>query len=91
MNRRGLFRRIGGALCAVALELGCERPMMPRINPAYEEAEFEEVICFNSAIFHGKMGWKNEAPVPTEVRYNWTRDGWEKVDEHLSDPNAEFL
>ena len=89
MNRRHLFQLIGGAFAAAAMELGCLRPVLPKINPAYLEAEYEEVICFNSAIFQGRMEWKNEAPVPTGIRYNWTQDGWEKVDEHLSHPNAE--
>lgn len=89
MNRRHLFQLIGGAFAAAALELGATKPMLPRINPAYLEAEYEEVICFNSVIFQGRMEWKNEAPVPTGIRYNWTQDGFVEVDEHLGDSIAQ--
>lgn len=73
MNRRDLFRRIGGALCAAAMELGWREP-----DGFIEELENHRVRLMGQWVEIG-------------LRYEWRGDRWERVDEHLNSPNAQFL
>lgn len=87
MNRRDIFKLIGGALCAASIELTGVVPRMPKlkVNPAYAEAMFEEVIVFHPAVFGKTMPlpkWINSNGVSkTGVRYNMVDGEMVKVPE----------
>lgn len=86
MNRRDIFKIIGGALCAASIELTGVVPRMPKlkVNPAYAEAMYEEVLWFNPVILGRlKPTWVNDAPVPIGPRYNFIDGQWVKVEPTL--------
>lgn len=86
MNRRDIFKIIGGALCAASIELTGMVPRMPKVkvNPAYATAQYEEVLVFNPVILERlKPTWVNDAHVPIGPRYNFIDGEWVRVDPTL--------
>ena len=88
MNRRDIFKLIGGALCAASIELTGVVPRMPKVkvNPAYATAQYEEIVMFNSDIFHNKIDWHESHKgiwSPAGPRYNFVDGKWVKVEPTL--------
>ena len=84
-TRRRFFQSIAAAICAAALDINGKIPVpIWKPNPAYETAEFEEVILFHPKAFH----WVNPLHAQTQAtgarfNFNTFTRSWEKIPEFI--------
>lgn len=82
MNRRNLFKLIGGALCAASIELTGIKPKLPVINSAYRDAQYEVVYIMHPEVRNVIMPFIAHQKLPDGPRYNYENGKWIQVNKY---------